>query len=73
MSEQTQRYSKCGSVYPLPRENFGQTSQKTRKVTFRRVCRASVQANTARHHAEASEKVLARVARRKEQDLEAEG
>lgn len=69
----TQKCNKCGQIFPVSREFFGQTKQKSGRVTFRQVCRACVRANTARHYAEAPEKVIARVARRKEQDARAEG
>lgn len=64
--------SKCGEIYPLTREFFGQT--KTRgKIYFRRVCRSCVRANSARHHEEDPSKVMDRVANRKWQENEAEG
>lgn len=70
---QSQRCNKCGQVYPLTREYFGQTKQKSGRVTFRQVCRACMRANTARHYEESPEKVIARVARRKAQDATAAG
>lgn len=69
----TQKCNKCGQVFPITREFFGQTKQKSGRVTFRQVCRACMRANTARHYAEAPEKVISRVVRRKEQDAQAGG
>ena len=59
----SQKCNKCGQVYPITREFFGQTKQKSGRVTFRQVCRACMRANTARHYAEAPEKVVSRVER----------
>lgn len=68
----TQQCSKCGEIYPLNREYFGQT--KTRgKVYFRKVCRSCMRANSARHYAEDPYKVIDRVAERKLQDNSADG
>lgn len=71
--QKNQKCNKCEQVFPLTREYFGQTKQKSGRVTFRQVCRACIRANTARHYAEAPEKVIARVARRKLQDESAKG
>lgn len=69
----TQKCNKCDQIFPVTREFFGQTKQKSGRVTFRQVCRACMRANTARHYDEAPEKVIARVAHRKDQDARADG
>ena len=68
-----QSCTKCGEIYPLTRDNFGQTKQKSGNVTWRKVCRACMRKNTAKHYAKNPEKVIQRVAKRKQQDIKADG
>ncbi|WP_373316977.1 HNH endonuclease [Chitinolyticbacter albus] len=72
-SPNLQKCNKCGQVYPLSREYFGQTKQKSGRITFRQVCRSCMRANTARHYEKSPEKAIERASRRKIQEANAVG
>lgn len=72
-SSTTQKCEKCGQVYPLTRANFGQTTQKSGNVNWRKVCRACMRKNTAEHYTKTPEKAAQRVAKRQAQASNAEG
>ncbi len=57
--------SKCNKTLSLTRENFG---SGTKPGTFKTVCRVCIRAAVALHHKQNPHMLLARIARRKEQE-----
>lgn len=65
-----QTCNRCGETFPLDRDHFGNTNNRG-VVGWRRVCRACMRANSARHAAENPDQYVERRMRRAAREIDA--